>query len=278
MRGEQDIEARATGAANGSSPRARGTAVVAPGQFLAQRFIPACAGNRPTATRLRPRESVHPRVRGEQLRDAIVPPAAHGSSPRARGTAAPCCPKRLDARFIPACAGNSSGASLNSRTQAVHPRVRGEQHPRHLTRKAQFGSSPRARGTEQRSVIYSHASRFIPACAGNRQRTDVEVCADAVHPRVRGEQASRAGTLRKITGSSPRARGTGGARGDRRGVRRFIPACAGNRPHRVRAAVGTAVHPRVRGEQNARGHCTASQSGSSPRARGTAPPDCCRYR
>ena len=50
----------------------------------------------------------------------------------------------------------------------------------------------------------------------------------AVHPRVRGEQAIASTHIRRLCGSSPRARGTGAGTADQLKQWRFIPACAGN--------------------------------------------------
>ena len=76
-------------------------------------------------------------------------------------------------------------------------------------------------------------------------------------------------TLAQVFGSSPRARGTPGAR-PRHGRRdRFIPACAGNTPGDRDARPLDSVHPRVRGEHPALGSSGSFGSGSSPRARGT---------
>ena len=115
---------------DGSSPLARGTADSGCWQFARFRFIPAGAGNRaspvglPSFTPVHPRwrgeqvqplehasftAAVHPRWRGEQLVGAAARRLHCGSSPLARGTAAPLF-EYLDAtRFIPAGAGNRGG-------------------------------------------------------------------------------------------------------------------------------------------------------------------------
>ena len=49
------------------------------------------------------------------------------------------------------------------------------------------GSSPRARGTHQFRGFDRNYGRFIPACAGNTQRSADRSRSRAVHPRVRGE-------------------------------------------------------------------------------------------
>ena len=168
LRGELKIWLNLDSLTGGSSPLARGT-LRRSGNFLdKKRFIPACAGNsviKATITRIL---TVHPRLRGELFSAKMAMASIPGSSPLARGTRA--CQKRIpgcDAvhprlrgelidprtihraagRFIPACAGNSSGnssclASINGSsplargtlleenrffgTKSVHPRLRGE--------------------------------------------------------------------------------------------------------------------------------------------------------
>ena len=73
----------------------------------------------------------------------------------------------------------------------------------------------------------------------------------SVHPRVRGEQAATKPAMSA--------------------ARRFIPACAGNRPRGPGGVDGVPVHPRVRGEQARAGASALLRIGSSPRARGTVP-------
>ena len=72
-------------------------------------------------------------------------------------------------------------------------------------------------------------------------------------------------------GSSPPVRGTVKGAEPERGVIRFIPACAGNRPCVTRKSPARSVHPRVCGEQMAGMASTEDVFGSSPRVRGTVP-------
>ena len=136
---------------------------------------------------------VHPRVCGEQPRIRRAVPVSCGSSPRVRGTAPGSHTSRMArrVRFIPACAGNRSrifkvinrhirvGSSPRVRgtvaiwkhiatSEAVHPRVCGEQWLPINDMYAGFGSSPRVRGTVVRCASHDRLRRFIPACAGNR--------------------------------------------------------------------------------------------------------------
>ena len=110
----------------GSSPRVRGTQRNANAIEPGRRFIPACAGN----TRVRHRSvlgmAVHPRVCGEHERGRRGSEINDGSSPRVRGTPEGGRGSRRQARFIPACAGNTNKAACVPSMSAVHPRVCGE--------------------------------------------------------------------------------------------------------------------------------------------------------
>ena len=93
----------------GSSPRAWGTRLVAPGPLTRLRFIPTGVGN--SMVRLRGTEecAVHPHGRGE-LRSSVIPASsASGSSPRAWGTRILRVIMMIRARFIPTGVGNSWG-------------------------------------------------------------------------------------------------------------------------------------------------------------------------
>ena len=90
-----------------------------------------------------------------------------GSSPPARGILSGGLPLGFLRRFIPACAGNTSIASLGMFQRPVHPRLRGEYTITGLRVVASSGSSPPARGIRPFLVDKLHHYRFIPACAGN---------------------------------------------------------------------------------------------------------------
>ena len=136
-----------------------------------------------------------------------------------------------------------------ARAYPVHPRVCGEQ--------------PMSR------PCLAQERRFIPACAGNRQRRRSAAAPAPVHPRVCGEQPSRQPPPPTDTGSSPRVRGTDRGAGQRTCLHRFIPACAGNSPTNPWSKSNRPVHPRVCGEQYRMDQPSRSTSGSSPRVRGT---------
>ena len=173
------------------------------------------------------------------------------------------------ARFIPASAGNSMFLPSSLIYCPVHPRERGEQEIVPLRVNAIYGSSPRARGTDESAFPDPITARFIPASAGNSCQTGGIGTARTVHPRERGEQAVDQFVGYLAGGSSPRARGTGlqgsiKARGER-----FIPASAGNRCPSTLGSFLRTVHPRERGEQDAGQVAGVFKAGSSPRARGT---------
>ena len=115
------------------------------------------------------------------------------------------------------------------------------------------GSSPRVRGTPAELAGSAYEVRFIPACAGNSK--------SPVAP------TDAAG------GSSPRVRGTRVLATRLFCVHRFIPACAGNSGRRPAIAKASAVHPRVCGELEVFALRPRDQAGSSPRVRGTPPPN-----
>ena len=108
VRGEHCIRLKRNGAFVGSSPRARGTPIRSGSPTAPRRFIPACAGNTMYSGSELLDRPVHPRVRGEHAVGVPEEVAAHGSSPRARGTPAASRPTGRRPRFIPACAGNTT--------------------------------------------------------------------------------------------------------------------------------------------------------------------------
>ncbi len=267
--GEQSTSSITSCICAGSSPRVRGTVRSTRYSSTNARFIPACAGNRTSPAPMSTRRMVHPRVCGEQAQDIARDNLHRGSSPRVRGTVYTRLRERSRPRFIPACAGNSRDRTHPDRGTAVHPRVCGEQTDCHWTIQRQSGSSPRVRGTVSSRGWRVLGLRFSPACAGN-SRTEVPLPQGGpVHPRVCGEQFRRHMRRAARAGSSPRVRGTVDIVGLITPVRRFIPACAGNRPQGARSRSPTSVHPRVCGEQVKLHRSPCLQDGSSPRVRGT---------
>ena len=166
--GEQDLPLSELCFKRGSSPRVRGTARCMTRPTRAWRFIPARAGNRPSARSGACSSSVHPRACGEQM--AIDPDreGIAGSSPRVRGTVGLPGFTGYLLRFIPARAGNRPCRRRARIRATVHPRACGEQITSVTTAADSGGSSPRVRGTGFHPIDVKRDGRFIPARAGNR--------------------------------------------------------------------------------------------------------------
>ena len=253
----------------GSSPRTRGTQRRTGRGGSPPRFIPAHAGNTRTTTLRSRRTPVHPRARGEHPRAPWTSAVRCGSSPRTRGT--PEATKRYVGRlrFIPAHAGNTAPPAAARPIPPVHPRARGE-HARRMRRiRRSVGSSPRTRGTQPAARPLDGLHRFIPAHAGNTRGSAPRWNSWAVHPRARGEHRMKAAQSSGLTGSSPRTRGTRGARRPAPARVRFIPAHAGNTVADLPLLRHPAVHPRARGEHRTSEEEFWEATGSSPRTRGT---------
>jgi len=208
VRGERAIPHLEALEQDGSSPRPRGTFRWGPGYQGRERFIPASAGNVDPATVENSGVPVHPRVRGERRVVIGGTHAITGSSPRPRGTLVTIPKVYIQARFIPASAGNVSRSGRTSARWTVHPRVRGERSMMAQPCPASIGSSPRPRGTCLVQLERLPGRRFIPASAGNVFNLSAVLLASAVHPRVRGERGTGFAPKAHQYGSSPRPRGT----------------------------------------------------------------------
>ena len=212
----------------GSSPPARGTLRGRVRLNRKHRFIPARAGNTSSHRLGLTPMTVHPRPRGEHCTHSVTSRWTTGSSPPARGTPSTRHDDDAVGRFIPARAGNTFMRPTPPTKSAVHPRPRGEHSPTSSSDSPTAGSSPPARGTPDRGPGDLHASRFIPARAGNTASPRTLATTTAVHPRPRGEHAHVVTKALGNAGSSPPARGTLEHPPDQAFDPRFIPARAGN--------------------------------------------------
>ena len=132
-----------------------------------------------------------------------------------------------------------------------------------------WGSSPRVRGTPERSRWRQRRHGIIPACAGNTPRRSRRGATSWDHPRVCGEHLNGDTGDTLDGGSSPRVRGTLEVvhlAGEYPGI---IPACAGNTRSGCPRRSRTGDHPRVCGEHVDWPWGFAEKWGSSPRVRGT---------
>ncbi|MBF5051960.1 hypothetical protein ISO4_00562 [Alcanivorax venustensis ISO4] len=233
----------------GLSPPVRGTDLRDELLVENPRFIPACAGNSNTTCRNLSWATVYPRLCGEQ---SDLSPAARrvpGLSPPVRGTDLRDELLVENPRLIPACAGNRAIYRRQRGEFPVYPRLCGEQEQQMTPHQALSGLSPPVRGTAGCLWAGMKSLRFIPACAGNsgwhRRPTDPR----PVYPRLCGEQAISLVARFGTRGLSPPVRGTDHIEELRKESSRFIPACAGNRPHRRIEERKLAVYPRLCGEQ-----------------------------
>ncbi len=176
---------------------------------------------------------------------------------------------KRDGRFIPAGAGNTSGAACAVLSASVHPRWRGEHAYRQVQGNEDAGSSPLARGTHLQLSLGNLQIRFIPAGAGNTKNISHSIRSTTVHPRWRGEHIGHDARRPFRAGSSPLARGTRVILFPVPAQVRFIPAGAGNTRYAGRLLVNLPVHPRWRGEHTYSCGRSSFIRGSSPLARGT---------
>ena len=212
----------------GSSPRVRGTVSVEKSVSQPRRFIPARAGNGKWPRSTGDMSSVHPRACGERFGWTTGKKSPFGSSPRVRGTDGGACVPGLPVRFIPARAGNGRCWRGRRSGRSVHPRACGERKCRVMQQLSHGGSSPRVRGTVDRSSSSLLDSRFIPARAGNGYPLCNRCAVSKVHPRACGERTLNRTPAFCHCGSSPRVRGTDRHASRGACVERFIPARAGN--------------------------------------------------
>ena len=189
--GEQRAGYRPYGGGYGSSPQVRGTVHSTRRCSSTRRFIPAGAGNSTGSGCDSRAITVHPRRCGEQWSARVMAGMSPGSSPQVRGTDSQTLADAVDARFIPAGAGNRVRQLQDAGAVAVHPRRCGEQDKANAEIGSLNGSSPQVRGTVVPAGATTTAHRFIPAGAGNSPTPTWPPAKPTVHPRRCGEQADQ---------------------------------------------------------------------------------------
>ena len=170
----------------GSSPRVRGFVGRRRAGSLSAGFIPACAGFWSAQYPNAGVDEVHPRVCGVLGTLCFTRRTLSGSSPRVRGFVRAIGQRRLEQRFIPACAGFCKRWNNCRGLWRVHPRVCGVLLAAGLRFVRPLGSSPRVRGFGAIAKPRSPAERFIPACAGFWRSFRRARSRRWVHPRVCG--------------------------------------------------------------------------------------------
>ena len=253
----------------GSSPRERGTRILGPVLRELDRIIPARAGNTPPRRNPCQGPSDHPRASGEHQQGASHSRMAGGSSPRERGTLCERAPESRLHRIIPARAGNTAETLSLAIRETDHPRASGEHWNFHWLGRRLSGSSPRERGTLSNEETAIVARRIIPARAGNTAETLSLAIRETDHPRASGEHWNFHWLGRRLSGSSPRERGTQQQLRWVIGEQRIIPARAGNTLPDYNGQRLEPDHPRASGEHQGGRGLDSTTAGSSPRERGT---------
>ena len=90
-----------------------------------------------------------------------------------------------------------------------------------------IGLSPRVRGNPYKDTYEDTRERSIPACAGEPTLCSLMCKSNPVYPRVCGGTSPRYFPRTDGEGLSPRVRGNLPSRSKAVGIRRSIPACAG---------------------------------------------------
>ena len=233
--------------ASGASPRVRGKRRSAVQPRVAQRCIPACAGEAQGGPVAHRRAAVHPRVcGGSELRN-IHDLLAAGASPRVRGKPGVVPRRAGGGRCIPACAGEALLGGLALRRPQVHPRVCGGSVAWPRSNSDSEGASPRVRGKPRPVLEIVAQRRCIPACAGEAAARRRSAPTSRVHPRVCGGSLASLDETLTNDGASPRVRGKRRRRRRRGRQTRCIPACAGEASTAYNVSAASGVHPRVCG-------------------------------
>ena len=163
-------------------------------------------------------------------------------------------------RIIPAHAGNTDNRldSLDGRRD--HPRACGEHFVLFCFWACRLGSSPRMRGTPICKASALRNGGIIPTSKHWPPRD---------HPRACGEHLKKRRLSGKISGSSPRMRGTLRRSRPFASASGIIPAHAGNTVHPRNRQLHAGDHPRACGEHPRKYYTCLKPQGSSPRMRGT---------
>ena len=130
----------------GSSPLTRGKLVHGLLNGDRGRLIPAHAGKTSGRITVCHAFPAHPRSRGENVLMSLGLWARSGSSPLTRGKLRSLTRSSLTGRLIPAHAGKTDSSCHSVRSNAAHPRSRGENEAHCLVPSGVYGSSPLTRG------------------------------------------------------------------------------------------------------------------------------------
>ena len=168
--GEHNLEAQRETNALGSSPRMRGTRRLCGYRLGRCGLIPTYAGNTHIEASTGTHRRAHPHVCGEHGIGGAGGGAPRGSSPRMRGTLVATGSNNPAIGLIPTYAGNTGRGGARALARWAHPHVCGEHPLQAAMPMVAPGSSPRMRGTLQRTPYGTHQLGLIPTYAGNTAR------------------------------------------------------------------------------------------------------------
>ncbi len=239
---------RTTGSSRrGPSPCVRGSRARSAVKWAMLGSIPACAGEPARPPHRAGPARVHPRVCGGARATTVRAVVVDGPSPRVRGSHRRARRRALDARSIPACAGEPYYIRPRFALYTVHPRVCGGAVDTYNGCFPGYGPSPRVRGSHNALRCPSAKHGSIPACAGEPPPPRRPRCPGTVHPRVCGGARPRFECGTRTRGPSPRVRGSRWPPILETSLLGSIPACAGEPLSLSCSALSLSVHPRVCG-------------------------------
>ena len=170
VRGADNAPTQRSTRNTGSPPRAWGR----PGRRLNHgahhRFTPTCVGQTWPSSCPARGQSVHPHVRGADIRATVGIASAAGSPPRAWGRREVGEVRRARPRFTPTCVGQTAPGSTHTTLKTVHPHVRGADRGGRFCCGDFCGSPPRAWGRPFLQGGFANAERFTPTCVGQTGR------------------------------------------------------------------------------------------------------------
>ena len=187
MCGEASLKRACLEAAQGLSPRVRGSRLPHTPATRRPRIIPACAGKPKMYLLMLFPHWDYPRVCGEAAIGIISLLFVSGLSPRVRGSHARRSFSLTGPRIIPACAGKPRQSSSFLSSNQDYPRVCGEACFGRGVRRGTGGLSPRVRGSPLCPPPPFLSSGIIPACAGKPRRWPLLLFGNKDYPRVCGE-------------------------------------------------------------------------------------------
>ena len=171
---------------SGPSPRGRGSRSAGAPWRARHRSIPAWAGEPVAMSCRHDRRMVHPRVGGGANGTRHQALDLCGPSPRGRGSRTRTLSPGTSSWPIPAWAGEPLPSRTRGRNSPVHPRVGGGAPDERPNSSADWGPSPRGRGSRRRCGPRAPGHGSIPAWAGEPDRNGCLTRRSQVHPRVGG--------------------------------------------------------------------------------------------